>query len=184
MLVISYDVDDDEVQEYFTYAGYRARDMRDPFRRTLSLIHSIASANFFTEGGLVGGWEPLTPRYAKWKARTHGSRPMLVLSPGAPLRRAATSQGTVNKTGLRYRPTARNQDGFDYAEPIYLGRVDGGGPHDSEMAARPWFDPEDQEFLDNVEAIFYEWLDDVRSRNRRRTGEAVRPAAPSPTYVI
>lgn len=178
MLVIAYDIDDGEVQAYFDYAGYRARDMRDPLQQVLTHIRTVAGVNFATEGTLSGGWAPLTPKYAAWKARAYGNRPMLVLKAGAPLRRAAISSGRVTRNHLAYHPSARNENGFDYAEPIFMGR---GGTNP--MLARPWFE-DDEQFREFVEHVFYEWLDDLRTRNSRRSGFAVHPPSPAPTFTI
>lgn len=35
--------------------------------------------NFASEGGFVGGWRALSPKYAAWKLKHYGNRPILVL---------------------------------------------------------------------------------------------------------
>lgn len=48
--------------------------------------------NFESEGGSVGGWPPLSPAYAKWKAKHYPGRPMLVRK--GPLKKSLTFDGT------------------------------------------------------------------------------------------
>jgi hypothetical protein len=64
-------VHDGELQAWFKYAGYKARDAREPFRRiAFEVILPAIEEQFATEGDRSGDfWEDLTEPYGMYKAR-------------------------------------------------------------------------------------------------------------------
>jgi phage gpG-like protein len=67
-------------------------DLREFWTRYVApKLYRDIQDNFESEGGSVGGWAPLSPAYAAWKAKKYPGRPILVRS-GA-LKRSLTYSG-------------------------------------------------------------------------------------------
>lgn len=59
----------------------RIGDLREFWREYWGpAFFELVQQNFSTEGGLVGGWRALSPRYAAWKIAHFGRLPILQLS--------------------------------------------------------------------------------------------------------
>lgn len=56
----------------------RLADFTPVLERAERNIQDAVSLNFATEGSLVGGWAPLSPRYAAYKIAHEGAEPLLV----------------------------------------------------------------------------------------------------------
>lgn len=68
------------------------RDLRPVWPHVIAAFKEQQEQLFAGSGAEVGGWAPLAPRYARWKARHHPGRGVLRLS-GA-LEAAATGRST------------------------------------------------------------------------------------------
>lgn len=55
----------------------RARDMRPAWRRIIADFVAMERQQFATQGSLTGGWDPLTPEYAAWKAEHYPGKPIM-----------------------------------------------------------------------------------------------------------
>jgi phage gpG-like protein len=72
---------DEQLKRSFSRFGEQAKDLSEPFREIVKDFHKIEKKQFESEGGYgSGGWQPLSPRYAEWKAKKHPGRPIMVLS--------------------------------------------------------------------------------------------------------
>lgn len=62
--------------------GATIEDWRPLWRDLGAELRAIEETAFATEGATVegGGWEPLSPAYAQWKATHHPGRPILELT--------------------------------------------------------------------------------------------------------
>jgi hypothetical protein len=176
-LLLSIDVDDSEAQAYFDYAGYHARDMRDPLR---DVLHQVILPGIFeqfeSEGDRSGGWQPLTERWEQYKMRK-GAIPMILQFHGDMRDEMLGLDGSepwrITHDELNYavhdkKATLHQQGGW---EP--------GRPPQREIIV---ITAEDDE---HIEFIFTEWLDELRVANFRRGGVAVdvRPSAPQNIWV-
>lgn len=71
-------------------------------------------AQFETEGSFVGGWEPLTPAYARWKSRH--SRGSKILQRTSRLKRSFSPGGRSQYLDVQYGPrSARIRSTVPYA---------------------------------------------------------------------
>lgn len=169
MLLLQIGIDEQKAQEYFTYAGYKIRDARDPLRDTmLRVVWPAIREQLATEGARGGTpWPELSAKYAAWKDLHYGVLPVLYLE-GAMWDALFDRQSyRVTRESLRYRP--RN----DYAHWHQDGGYIPGRP-----PQRTIIDliPED---YDQVEIIFQDWLDELRVTNRARGNETGFLSGPS-----
>lgn len=162
-ILISVEVDDHDAQEFFTYAGYRSRDMSEPFRAVFDLVVAPGIMEQFENnppGGLrAGGWAPLKESYLAQKMADGYDHRTLI------------RRGDLHLAAMRpwHRVT---HDGLDVAildeKAAYhqYGRS-GGHSKGGSMPERPivvWTKTDDE----MSEAIFTLWLDQLRTGNRRR----------------
>jgi phage gpG-like protein len=79
---IKFDIHGDEqLKRSLSRFGEHAKDLSEPFREIVKDFHKIERRQFETEGSYgSGGWQPLSPRYAEWKAKKYPGRPIMVLS--------------------------------------------------------------------------------------------------------
>lgn len=154
-------VDDTQAQEFFDYAGYRSRDLREPLK---DVLHSVVlrgiAEQFATQGGRSGGWAPLSDSYMM---RKPPGLPILMLTgqmaeylmlgdmPGGPAR--------VTREELRYHPT------MDRVSWLHWGAYNGRGYLPPRHIIE-WTNEDDAA----TEEIFASWLDDVMHANTRRYG--------------
>jgi hypothetical protein len=179
VVIVEIDIDSAEVDAYFTYAGYKARDMRDPFEQTGDMTLALVEEQFLSEGvAMSGGWVPLSAQYSAEKEKQYPGQSILVRT-GDMKQEALNPRAVhVTKHSMRYAPNHATEDGYDLIQ-IHMDGRDSSKP----MPARPSFE-ETSEWYDTVEDIFMEWLDDLASANtRRRVDSASRPPAIGPSFV-
>jgi phage gpG-like protein len=78
----------------------RSKDFRVVLRWAKRELAKANSANFTAQGLPVGGWSPLKPRYAAWKARNFPGAPTLVRS-GALFKSLSQLDGPANRINLK-----------------------------------------------------------------------------------
>lgn len=173
MIVFSYKVNDAEAQEFFDYAGFKSRDMREPFERVLDFVRMFEAAVFESEGEVLLGerWTELSDDYLARKIAEWGPKPILRASDDLFL--LAITEGRAYTTGVTYEVDAVSDRGFDYGEAHMSGT--------NRMVPRPWFGwTEDHE--EYTRFVFEEWLDELREANARR-GPAEPNARPEPPHL-
>lgn len=172
---ITVSVDDRQLQEFFIYAGYKVRDMREPLTDVLhEIIFRNLEEQFDGNGILAGGWEPLTDAYF---ARKHAD-PLFAGEP------TLVRTGEMREYLLGMFPEKPYHITRSYLlyDPHHIERVEWhqhGVPMRNpggDLPARPimtWSE------ANSVEAghIFESWLDDLREYNARRSGSATRPGS-------
>lgn len=85
------------------------------------LIAERTQRNFETEGGFVGGWAPLSPHYAAWKARHYAGRPILQRE-GTLYRSLQWSQGAAGPGGIARIENTRAEFGTSVGYGIFHQR--------------------------------------------------------------
>ena len=71
----------DRAVQAISRARSNASDLRPFFGRAAEIVRQAVLYQFSTVGGRSGGWAPLSPWYAAWKAsRGYGMRPIMVLT--------------------------------------------------------------------------------------------------------
>lgn len=160
-----YRLDERQAEAFFTYAGFRARNLSEPLRRAgRRLLHHV-NLTFATEGAWIGEeWPELDPTYAAHKLADVGAKPMLVYS--GELRRDAISdrtlrieqhgEGATLVYSLANRKAAAHQ---------YGGWVDEKGRE--HPPARPFFEVT-PELVEGIETDFRIWLEEIKGVNARR----------------
>lgn len=73
---------DNEVQldRALSRFGAAFTELKPFFNDMVTLLEESVARQFSSEGGNVGGWAPLSPRYAMWKAAAVGAKPILQLT--------------------------------------------------------------------------------------------------------
>lgn len=190
MLLLEFDVNDRQAQEYFDYAGYHTRRMTPMFRQIAELVHGYVEAQFDTEGyAMSGGWAELAPSTIADRGSAH---PILVregvLKHDAtrhPRRGAEFGSGLHYGNGwLTFMPESW-RNGVDLVEVHSEGRKPGEDSDGREypgMPARPiWETP--ISFNAEVGLIALEWLNELKHTNVRRAGRDIpRPSDIEPTF--
>lgn len=178
-LFLDIQVDDTEAQNYFTYAGYRARDMRIPLSRVLlEVVLPGVEEQFESEGGRSGGWKPLDDKYLGDKIND-GFPPDILIRTGEMRRKFLGLDGGP-------KPWRITHDTLDYfvddpkATLHQQGGWVAGRPPQREIVV---LTPDDYA---GIEHIFAEWLDDLRVTNARRgmPDPSSRPSGPSNIWVL
>lgn len=193
MLLLHFEVDDDRAQEYFDYAGYKARRMTPIFREIATLVHGYVEAQFDTEGmALSGGWAQLAPRTIE----DRGGSAHPILEREGILRRDATERprpGAQFGGGLHYGngwltfDPVSYRNGVDLVEVHSEGREPTGvdpitGRPTGSMPARPiWEEPAG--FGAEINYIAFKWLQELKRANiRRRHISMPRPSDLEPDF--
>lgn len=96
-------VDDGGLQEKLLGMSARAKNYYVPLRASGERVKEMARANFVSEGGASGGWAPLQPEYAAWKARNYGPLPILV-------RTGALAESIVGARGVPVEVDSHKMD--------------------------------------------------------------------------
>lgn len=191
MLLLELNVDDDQAQQFFDYAGYHTRHMSSLFRQIASLVHGYVEAQFDTEGyAMSGGWAELAPSTIADRGSEHP-----ILEREGILRHDVTrppSRGAEFGGGLHYgngwltfMPDSY-RNGVDLVEVHSEGRPPQGVNEDGEpygeMPPRPiWETP--MSFDTEISVLALAWLNDVKRTNARRRGlELPRPSDIEPTF--
>ena len=73
MFQLTFEVDGDvQLSRAFSRFAEDVKDAREPFEEVAEDFRNIMSKQFGTEGTYgSGGWAPLSPNYAEWKARNY-----------------------------------------------------------------------------------------------------------------
>jgi phage gpG-like protein len=70
-----------QVSRTIRRVGENVEDLRPAYDAIADLVVAENRRNFDTEGGHAsGGWAPLSPKYAAWKARHYPGKPILELT--------------------------------------------------------------------------------------------------------
>lgn len=192
-VLITWDIDDDEAEAYFDYAGYKTRRMTEPMRRVGNLVELLIGLQFITEGlTMSGGWRHLDPDYEDEKIGDGYFDG--ILHREGDLEEAATEHSSGYGAVSRGPVKVGNgwltldierivKDGTDIAAVHQTGRAPG-GKHTHYMPARPLWETT-QDFEAGVEVIFAEWLDELKRTNVRRRGKSLpRPGTIQPSYQL
>jgi phage gpG-like protein len=155
---------EEQAKAFFDYAGYKVRDMRDPFHRVKDEVILLGlHVQFNTEGGRTGGWISLNADYEEDKFAKWGYKPILEASGLMKQKLLDPDAFHITQKRLVYSP-----DAPEYAVAHQTGAERPRG----DLPPRPWlvvtFDDEDK-----IYDIFYEWLDELRHANRRRPNSGV-----------
>lgn len=151
---IAFDVQGErQISVAFQAYQHEVEDMSVPLGRSADVILAQIRANFATEGaaGQSGGWPPLSPAYAAWKAKRFPGRPILVRHggmKGALLNRPQAV--TVLKQRMLYHPANR-----------YAGWHQTGTRH---MPARPPVRMTDASIRAAIDRVFVVWLHEQRAQ--------------------
>lgn len=168
-MIVRIEIDTAHAQAFFDYAGNKVRDAKEPLRniRDWVIIPAIDD-QLETEGGHgLSPWEPLSSEYERRKiADGYGDKPILE-------RDGSMRKALLSKRAFRI---SRQELDFDpqYANPNvdYAGWHQGGGYVPGRPPQRTIIDltVEDEE---EIEMIFYDWLDELRTASDRSpTSEA------------
>lgn len=170
---IDIEADDSQVQEFFTYAGYHVRDMREPLEESLVfVVLANIEEQFVTEGALAGGWKPLTDEYRMRKEVRWPGKGILEASGGMRdyiMGARGDKPWRITRSYLVYDP--HHDPKVEYHQHGAYGRQPGGNLPAREILT--WGAHDDL----HVEHIFSEWLDKLRDYNFARSGDAPRPDA-------
>ena len=90
-------------------------------------FRSRMAEHFYSFGGMVGGWKPLSPGYAAWKAEQRPGRPIMVFD--GDLRRSFLGVGSTGNVTRIYKDRAE----FGSSNPVAAIHQYGGG----DVPARP-----------------------------------------------
>jgi phage gpG-like protein len=96
-----------QIERAFNLEAHMAADMSEPLSRMADVILERVNEQFATEGahGEAGGWRPLSPEYAKWKAKHYPGAPILVRTGKMKdLLLDKSSSVTVTKQSMIYAP--------------------------------------------------------------------------------
>lgn len=157
MLSITIRIDDEQAQEYFAYAGYKIRDMRDPLRDVRDqVIRPAIREALDSEGESIGEvWPAYSEDYGTRKETSlYADEPMLT--------RTRTARAVLDNPAA-YHITQTKLDYFIFSDYMYYhqsGEAMGG-------KQRRWLDiTTDDEY--QIQGIFEAWLDELALANRRR----------------
>lgn len=170
-VILEIDIDEALAQEYFEYAGYHVRDMRDPFRRVADEVILEAVEGQFNEKGARSGspWPPLSDEYWEWKELNYPGMPMLRLTDrmyNAMLNDPRAFH--ITRDSLRYAPRDPKVEFHQSGQSRERGGT---------LPPRRTVELIAEDY-EQIQFIFQDWLDELRAANIRRgaPGEAVLPA--------
>lgn len=191
-VVVGFKVHREEVDSYFAYAGYKVRDMREPFTDVAKMTISMVHEQFLTEGARMGTpWEPLSASYLLEKEISFPGRRILVRTGEMELGTEDFFNPTVlriTKDSMHYKPHRLVDGDVDLVQVHAMGRGPLGfnsktGEPWGAMPARPIFE-ETQEWYDEVERAFTRWLNGLRERNTARGDIGIPPMPPAPYITL
>jgi phage gpG-like protein len=99
MVRIKVSVDAEKAIDRMSDMEKRSRDFRVVLRFAKAELAKANKLNFNSLGLPVGGWSPLQPRYASWKAREFPGTPPMIVS-GKLFRSLTQLDGPANSIGL------------------------------------------------------------------------------------
>jgi len=97
---IDFSVDASEAKRLFSQIAARTAHFGDVFMVAREALRSAWSANFSGNGFLVGGWDPLDPETAAWKAK-HGYPLAPLVGNGNLMRSLLSMAGPANDIGAQ-----------------------------------------------------------------------------------
>lgn len=158
-------IDYHDVEAFFDYAGYKARNLSKPLNEARGIMLSSVEAAFDTEGDSTG--EPWRQLSQDWAHRRGSEHPILEIT--RELRIAAELGFEVHSSAHEAR--------IDYRVDVEYAAVQffGGGP--KRLPARPWL-VATPEIQDAIEATFFLWLHELADGNRRRAAGSNVPGLP------
>lgn len=166
--------DAEDTEEFFRYAGYKARDMREPLERIGDDLFDWITVTFNEEGKNVG--EPWVEVSEAWrKVKDHGpliTSALLLRYTDNLIDAAIGSEAsddpahlTITRTELTYildhQYAHIHQEGATWATS--KGNL-------AKIPARPFLVVENTDFERVIRDHFEDWLDDVKHANIRRRG--------------
>lgn len=176
---IVHDWDAEEAESYFRYAGYRARNASEPLREAGRELRRRVDRAFATQGGSDGDpWQDLKKSYKPRKQRTYGHTYPILHGRGG-LRDKATLPSTTKTSSsaeggyLIYSVNHPHAE-WQSTEQTITGQKKDGKQSTYIKPARP-FVVLTEEYQEEVEGMFSDWLDDIRDANPARSGADVSP---------
>lgn len=159
-------VDDSTLQRFFAFAGYKARDLRDPLRKSMDdVVIPAVKEQIGSQGSRSGQpYESLNADYEVEKVAAVGfAEPILVRS-------GEMLKTLTNDTAYRvFRDHARYSPSSGYAHWHQTGGYVEGRPPQRVILNLM---PEDYE---HIQSIFEAWLAELRDANRARPGSGTMP---------
>lgn len=175
MLVTVWEADTQRTEEFFQYAGYRARDMHEPLRESAKDLLDQTKAAFDTEGESLWGvrWEEVSVAWRKRKQKKGGTAEML-LRFNDNLIDAATGRGGLPNP---IHVTATRMD-YVLRFPVYAA-VHQFGWWDKNIPARPYVAITEELELATTQHFLW-WLEDIKAQNRLRSRITTSPILDNP----
>ena len=142
-----------QIERAFELEAKMAEDMSVPLSRMADVILQKVNEQFTTEGAHseAGGWKPLSPEYAAWKAKHYPGAPILVRTGKMKeLLLDKTSAVTVEKQRMIYHPRS------EYA-----------GYHQRGTSKMPARKPVNLTMADRKAAlntVFTEWVNEMKHK--------------------
>jgi phage gpG-like protein len=109
---VKFDWDDRQLRKQVDKWEDRSKDFRPVFRQIRSDLEKSWSANYTSNGLLVGGWKPLDAKYASWKSVNFPGTPPMIRT-GALFKSLANLRGNPNEIN---RMSARFGTNIEYAK--------------------------------------------------------------------
>jgi hypothetical protein len=161
-----------KADQFFEYAGFRARDMRDPMRQTANALLHYERLIFDSEGVALLGhrWQELAPKYKAWKdASAYAGRPILQLTRELYHEAISRHNTHVGKDFFSYEVPVEHGVWHQEGDPSRTARLRDGRIVPNPLPQRQWFEW-DEIMHDQAETIFHDWLEGLMHRNTRRSG--------------
>lgn len=159
-------VDTHEVDEFFAFAGFKARDQRDPLRESIEdVVHPAIKKQIASQGTRSGEpYQPLNEEYELRKIEDWGFAIPILVASGQMLQDLTSDTSyRVFKSHAWYRPES------EYAHYHQQGGRQRGRPPKRVILNLV---PEDYE---KIQDIFEAWLAELRDANRARRGRGSMP---------
>lgn len=171
MLVTIWESDARQTEAFFEYAGYKARDMREPLRESASDFMDSVQDAFDTEGASVEGfrWPEVSAAWRRQKDKRGGTAELL-LRFNDKLIEAATSGRSVHVTQTHMEYILRF--------PAYAAVHQFGWPGKN-IPPRPYI-AVNQELEEKVRQNFLWWLEETKAANARRSKIYTSPVLDNP----
>lgn len=138
-----------------------AEDLYEPLWYSAKFIQGMTMENIEQQGALVGGWEPLSEGYERWKESQFPGRPMMVLYGW--LVEAAEDEGAIEIDDANNEAMYTIQD--QKAPWHHFGDEDRGGKG-GRLPARPLI-PDDDVVIEQIADFFVDYVDESLDKVRR-----------------
>jgi phage gpG-like protein len=161
-----------DVEEWFEYAGFRARNPRTPLRQAGDVVIAAVRRAFANEAdpATATPWRQLSRGYAREKVRIWGfEEPILQASDpslGGGLKTQAERRSNIDILVNTGGGSVEYNLDHPYAELHQTGTPPAQGDKGDGMPARRFLglSPEDR---DQIDFVFWAWLEDIKRVNRR-----------------